>query len=152
MRFKSSLAAVLTFSLLAMSSLASVCGLSCSFQSFHPACQSATDQKEDPQAGTMPPGMDMSQRSHSGLAEAQADSLPSMVLLNHVSCTHEKCSQTSLSISAAGTDHAKVRTIHSAAINVVHLPVNLFLRADLNSGASPPNLAAISPVFIHLRI
>ena len=94
----------------------------------------------------------MSQQGHTDLAEAQSDSDAGMVFLNNVSCTHEKCGQASVSVSAVGTDHGQAKTTHAVAANVIHLPMNLLLRADLKGGASPPEVAATSPTSIHLEL
>lgn len=152
MRFRGLLATVLTISLLALSSWASACDLSCSLQSFHPACQSATAQTEDQETGVMSVGMDMSQESRTDLAEASSDSQVGMVLLKDVSCTHEVCGQASISASAVGTDHGQFKSTHGAAVSAIQLSVNLLRPSYMKTEASPPNISAISPISINLRI
>lgn len=151
MRFKGSLALVLTISLLAMSSLASACDLSCSFQRILPACQSATAQTQDQQNEVMP-GMDMSHQSHQDVAEAQSNSQAGTVFLNDVSCSHEKCSQSSVSVSTVGTYHGQVKSTHAVAVSLIQIPAKLLRNSYTNSETSPHELPAISPLSIYLRI
>ena len=148
MRFKGLSAAVLTISLLVMSSLASACDLSCSLQRLHSGCQSGTVQTEDQQNEVMPAGMDMSQNNHTDLAEAQSDSHAAP---SDVSCTHEKCSRTSVSLSATGADHSQFKS-HAVPVDTIQLPVNLLRASYTRSETSPRKLTAISPLSIHLRI
>jgi len=92
----------------------------------------------------------MSQQTHIDLDEAQSDAHTGMVVLNGVSCTHQKCSQAS--VSAVGTDHGQFKITHAVAVGVMPLRVNLLSRSYIKTKASPSNLAAISPISIHLRI
>jgi len=153
MRLKGSLAAVLTIFLLAMSSWGSACDLSCSLQTLHSfGCQSASGLAEHQQTETMPAGMDMSQQSHTDLAEAQSDSQAGIVLLHDGSCTHEKCSQASVSVSAVRSDHGQFKRADVTAVSVIQPRVSLLLASYIKTETSPPDTPAISPVSIHLRI
>jgi hypothetical protein len=153
MRFKGSLATVLTTFLLAMSPWGSACDLSCSLQTLRSlGCQSAGSYADHQETETMPAGMDMSQQSHAGLAEAHSDSQSGTVLLNDTSCMHEKCSQASVSVSAVRSDHGQFKRADVTAVSAIRPHVNLLLPSCIRSETSPPNIAAISPISIHLRI
>ena len=95
----------------------------------------------------MPAGMDMSAKGNRVLAEAQSNS-QAEVVLNTVSCTHEKCSQASVSVSAVGTD----QSAHAVAARVIQIPVKPLRASYVNSAISPRKLTAISSLSIHLRI
>jgi hypothetical protein len=98
------------------------------------------------------PGMDMGQQTHTDLTKAQADAHAGMVLLHGVSCAHQKCSQSSVSVSAVGADHGQFKTGHAVVVSVMPPRLNLLRPFHINTGASPSKRAAISPISTHLRI
>ena len=100
----------------------------------------------------MPAGMDMSQQRPTQVAEAHSDSLPGMALLNDGSCTHEKCSQASASVFAVRSDRGQFQRAGVTAVGAIQPRVNLLLASSIESETPPSNIAAISPISIHLRI
>lgn len=151
MRFRGQLSLLLAASLLAMSSWASACDLSCSLQKLHSGCPTNAPAEEKP-AGIMPAGMSMGLENPKAITEGDLAPQAAMILLMDVSCTHERCSRTSISASAVSTDHGEFQSARMPAVSVTPLLPRLLQGFSIRTEASPPKIAAISPVSIHLRI
>ena len=151
MRFQGQLSGLLAASLLAMSSWASACDLSCSFERLHSGCP-ANSPTEDQQAGIMSAGMNMEQENPAAIAEAEEAPQTGMILLMDVSCTHELCGRPLVSASIVGTDHREFKNAHIPAVSAMQPHLRLLESSYHRTEASPPKIAAMSPISINLRI
>jgi hypothetical protein len=150
MRLKGPLSGLLVASLLAMSSWASACDLSCSLQTLHSGCMS--NFPTDRQAGIMSAGMNMDQENSTAIAEAEPNPQVAMIPLMDVPCAHEMCGRVSVSTSAVSTDHRAFKSAHMPAVSMTHPLVRLLHSFRNRAQASPPKFAAIRPISTNLRI
>jgi hypothetical protein len=148
MHFKSLLSGLLAASLLAMSSWASACDLSCSLQRVHCGCPLTAPAEGQP-AEIMSAGMNMSRKNPKAAAEVESTSQARSILVMDASCRHELCSEPADSATVIGGDH---RGFSSARKPAISLTLRLPQSFHIGTEASPPEVAAISLLFINLRI
>ena len=147
MDVRRSLAVLITVFLLAMSSWASACDLSCSLAKFHSGCQTqGASSQEELTAETMPADMPMGQ----DMKTAQEHDY--QVHLDTKLCMHEPCSLISTPASPPQADHSQLNSLHWIAISISS-PVNLWIGFHwIRVGASPPKLPATPLHVTTLRI
>lgn len=151
MRFESQMSGLLATALLAMTSWASACDLSCSLQRLHSGCllNASTEGQE---AGSMSAEMNMGQENPAATVEADSTRHLGMILLMDVSCGHELCGRSSVAASAVGSDHRELNSSHMPAVSTMHPPLRLLKSLSIRTEASPPKIAAISSISTNLRI
>jgi hypothetical protein len=142
--------------MVAMTSWASACDLSCSLQQFHSLCKLGTTAAGE-QAGASPSSdmamdanMDMSGES-SLIAELGSENGP--VHLHANSCTHNPCNETSVSATAkSGTERPQV---HALQLFAFQTPPGAAIRSEVTPAAperASPKLRLFDPLSITLRI
>lgn len=160
MRSQSLLAASLSLFLLAVSSWAFACDLSCSLRQFHSNCEtqgvaSPGNQVAESDSSDMAMAHDMvmpgENGDHIGMTESGAKIPMVHVVTTTASCTHRSCGQgSSLASGKSGTD--RIQSPQSVAIDAVHFPILSARIHGVEPQEGSPPLGSLNPLFSSLRI
>lgn len=160
MRIQNLLAGLLSALLLAMSSWASACDLSCSLQQLHSSCQTqsaASSRERTAESASSNAGMgyDMAMPpEHSDhMTMAESDAKAAMVHLVATACTHRACDQgLSLASVRDGKDRTQLQSVQSVAVDTAHVPILSLGIRGIEPQEGPPPLGPVNPLFVSLRI
>jgi hypothetical protein len=141
-------AAVLVILLLAMTSWASACDLSCSLERVHSGCKlSGTSASSEPTASDMDmANMDM---HDDGSVTAQPEN--GLVHLHANSCTHSPCNETSVSAISKSAQHP-VPALQLIAFERLSIAELSWQPSWPQHKVEPPSLQPFDPLAINLRI
>ena len=140
------LAILLALPLLAMTSWASACDLSCSLQRFHSTCKldgAAMPSAEPVTASSnmvMDPNMQMP-----GMSPTEAP------VHLHATCTHNPCNETSISAISKSAQHS-VPTLQAIALDTPFVASLSYQSLRLWAAQGPPALPPFDPLSVSLRL
>jgi hypothetical protein len=146
-------ALVLAIPLLAMTSWASACDLSCSLERSHSDCKldGAAVSRDQSQASAdmaMDPSMDMSDAA--SLAASDSNGL---VHLHANTCTHNPCNETSASaISKSAAQHPLPTLLQATAFDAPFIVTLSHESPGASDKQKPPTLQPFDPLSVSLRL
>jgi hypothetical protein len=143
-------AALLVTCLLAMTSWASACDLSCSLEQFHSACKLARTTSGK-QVEAVSSDMDMANMNMADEVSMIAQPENGLVHLHSNSCTHNPCNETSVSAISKSALHP-VPALQSIAFERPTVAPITWQVTGIAPEREPPNPQPFDPLSVNLRI
>jgi hypothetical protein len=139
------LATLLALPLLAMTSWASACDLSCSLQSFHSTCKLDGAAMPSGDQATSP---DMAMDPNMQMPDMPPTEAPVHL---HATCTHNPCNETSISALSKSAQHS-VAVLQAIALDAPSVATLSYQSPRLSAEQRPPALQPFDPLSVSLRL